>query len=132
MLRFLRPFLLALIAFAMIGGTTAQLARSAALLAPVTMTSMTPTAMTPATITGLPCDMIAPMAGAEHGAPMMPCKGITPDCIKQMGCVVDTGLPVRLAGHHVAVRFSAVDYWNAWPRVTGLAHAPEPLPPRTS
>ena len=119
MLRVLRQFLLALIAFAMIGGTTAQLARSAAFVAPMTMT-------------GVPCDMTAPTAGAERGTPMMPCKGMTPDCIKQMGCVADAGLPVRLVSHEAAVHSSNVNYWNTRFEVTGLIHAPEPLPPRTS
>jgi hypothetical protein len=117
--QFLRQFLFALIGFAIVGGTTTQLARSAAFVAPVTMS-------------GVPCDMTAPAAGAEHGKPMTPCKNMTPDCIKQIGCVVDTGLPVRLVSHEAAARFSAVDYWNARSDATGLSCTPEPLPPRTS
>jgi hypothetical protein len=119
MRRILRQFLLALIAFAMVGGTTTQLARSAAFVVPVTMT-------------GVPCDMMAPTAGAEHGKPMTPCKSMTPDCLKQMRCVADVGLPVRFASHEAAVRFSAITYWNIRSEAAGLIRAPEPLPPRTS
>ena len=44
----------------------------------------------------MPCDMAMPMADAGHGAPMAPCKGLTPECIKQMGCVANVALPIRL------------------------------------
>jgi hypothetical protein len=118
MRQLLRQILFALIAFAMVGGTTTQLARAAASVAPMTMA-------------GVPCDMSMPTAGAERGSPMVPCKGMTPDCIKQMGCVADTGLPVRVASHASAARFSAVEYWDIRSEVTGFIYAPEPLPPRT-
>jgi hypothetical protein len=120
MLRILRQCLFALIAFAMIGGTTTQLARSASLITPMTMAA------------GVPCDMMAPMAGAEHGKPMTPCKGMTPDCMKQMGCVADIGLPIRFVSHEPAARSSAVAYWSARSEATGLSRTPEPLPPRTT
>jgi hypothetical protein len=118
MRQLLRQLLFALIAFAMVGGTTTQLARAAVSAAPMTMA-------------GVPCDMSMPTAGAEHGNPMVPCKGMTPDCIKQIGCVADIGLPIRVASHESAARFSAVEYWNTWSEATGLIRAPEPLPPRT-
>jgi hypothetical protein len=119
MRQLLRQILFALIAFAMVGGTTTQLARAAASVVPMTMA-------------GVPCDMSMPTAGAEHGSPMVPCKSMTPDCIKQMGCVTDIGLPVRVASDESAVHFSAIEYWNIRSEVTGFIHAPEPLPPRTS
>jgi hypothetical protein len=119
MLRALRQFLLVLIAFAIVGGTTAQLARSAQYAAPMTMT-------------GMPCDMTAMAAGADHDKPMMPCHGMTPDCIKQMGCITDTGLLARPFSDEIVVHASAVDYWTAWPKLAGLTQEPEPLPPRTT
>jgi hypothetical protein len=119
MLRFAHRLMLVLIAFAIVGGTTVQLAQSAQGAASVTMT-------------GMPCDMMMPMTDTGHGTPMAPCKGMTPDCIKQMGCVADVGLPARLAGLESAVRFSMVDYWSAWSAMAGVDRAPDPMPPRTT
>lgn len=119
MFRALRQFLLVVIAFAIVGGTTAQFAQSAQYDGPMTMA-------------GVPCDMMMPATTvADHGKPMMPCRGMTPDCIKQMGCITDAGLPARLASHEIVVHFSAVDYWTAWSKLAGLVREPEPIPPRT-
>src|ERR1700688_4417340 len=117
MLRLAYRLMLALIVFAMVGGQAAQLAQS------------TPA---PATIASMPCDMMMPMADAGHGGPMVPCKGMTPDCIKQMGCVVDFALPARLASTDVTVPLNSVAYWPAWSKMAGLIREPEPLPPRTT
>jgi hypothetical protein len=111
--------LLVLIAFALVGGTAAQLAWSGE-------------PATPTTMAGMPCDMMMSAVGSDHGKPTIPCKGMTPDCIKQMGCVIATALPVRLANGELAAHFSAVDYWSAWFKLAGLVRAPEPLPPRTT
>jgi hypothetical protein len=111
--------MLALIAFAIVGGTTVQLAQSSQYAAPMA-------------IAGMPCDMMMPMAEAGHGGPMAPCKGMTPDCIKQMGCVVDVALPARLASTDVTVLLSTVAYWSAWSEMAGLVREPDPLPPRTA
>jgi hypothetical protein len=120
MLRFAHRLMLALIAFAIVGGTTVQLAQSSQYAAPMA-------------IAGMPCDMMMPMADtAGHGQPMAPCKGMTPDCIKQMGCIVDVALPARLASADVTVPLSTVAYWSAWPEMAGQIREPEPLPPRTA
>ena len=119
MLRFVHRLMVVLIAFAIVGGTSVQLAQSAQYVAPVT-------------ITGMPCDMMMSMADAGHDKPMLPCKGLTPDCIKQMGCLVAVALPVRPAGSEFAVPFSLVDYWAARSAMAGADLTPEPLPPRTT
>jgi hypothetical protein len=119
MLKFVHRLMLVLIAFAIVGGPSVQLAQSAQYVAPVTMA-------------GMPCDMMMPTADAGHGKPMVPCKGLTPDCIKQMGCVVDIALPARLASTEFAVPFSMVAYWSAWSAMAGADRKPEPLPPRTT
>ena len=111
--------MLALIAFAIVGGTTVQLARSSQYVAPTTMADM-------------PCDIMMSMADAGHGEPMAPCKGMTPDCIKQMGCVVDVALPARRVSSDVTVPLSTIAYWSAWFEMAGLIREPEPLPPRTA
>jgi len=120
MLKAAHRFLLVLIVFAVIGGPMAHLAQpAAAATASMAMADM-------------PCDMAMPMADAGHGAPMAPCKGLTPECIKQMGCVANTALPVRLADKDAVFAFGSVAYWSAWSEITGMAHTPEPLPPRTA
>ena len=119
MLTVARRFLLMLVAFALVGGTTMQLARSAQYGA------MMVTA-------GVPCDMAMPAPAAEKTKPMMPCKGITPDCIKQMGCAATAALPARLSSSGFAAHYSPVIYWTASSRLDGLAREPEPFPPRTT
>ncbi len=117
--RVAQRFLLVLVAFAIVGGPTSQLAQA--------VQSPGPTAMA-----DMPCDMVMPAADVGHGTPMAPCKGLTPDCTKQMGCTIDVALPVRLASGDVAVTFSAVAYWAAWPEMAGLVRRPGPFPPRTA
>ena len=119
MLRFAHRLMLGLIIFAIVGGSTAQLAQSSQYSVSATMA-------------GMPCDMTMPVADAGHGEPMAPCKGMTPDCIKQMGCVVNAALPVRLASTDVRVPLSTVAYWSAWSEMAGLIREPEALPPRTA
>jgi hypothetical protein len=118
MLKVAHRLLLVLIAFAIVGGTTLQLAQSAQSIAPMTMA-------------GMPCDVMMPAAAADHGKPMTPCKGMTPDCIKQMGCVTDVALPARLVDNEIVAHFTAVDYWSALSTMAELVRTPEPLPPRT-
>lgn len=119
MLRCLRTLLLVLVAIAVVGGTTTQLARSMQPAAPMTMA-------------GMPCGATMPGMGAGPAKPMTPCKGMTPDCIKQLGCVADVGLPARLATGQLAPSFDTVAYWSAWIKPAGVDCGPEPLPPRTT
>lgn len=117
MVRILRQVLFALFALAVVGGTTNQLARSAEYAAAAMTDEM-------------PCDMAMPMVDGDHGSPMAPCKGLTPDCVKQMGCVADVALPARFAAGQTTVRFAAVAYWDVRSMSTGIVSPPEPLPPR--
>ena len=114
----LRQLLTVLIAFAMVGGTAGQLARA---------TQSAPQASTLA----MPCAMMMSTGDMTDDMPMMPCKGMTPDCVKQMCCVAGAVLPVPLLGAERAAPFSTVDYWSAWSRLSGTTCTPEPLPPRT-
>ncbi len=119
MLRLARRFLAVLVVFAMVGGPSGHLGQFAQSSAPVTTADM-------------PCDGMASMADAGQGTPMAPCKGLTPDCIKQIGCVVDVALPTRLAVADDAVSFRKVAYWSMGSAMAGLVRQPEPLPPRTT
>ena len=119
MLKLAHRIMVALITLAVVGGTPVQRARSSLYAAPVTMA-------------GMPCDMTMSPADPGHGEPMAPCKGLTPHCIKQMGCVAEVGLPIRLTGIGTAERFSTVNYWFAWSAMDGMDRTPEPIPPRTT
>ena len=119
----LRQFLLVLIAFAFLGGTSFQLARSAEHAAPMVMA-------------GMPCDMMMSHAGMHDDKPRppsngSPCKGMTSDCIK-MCCVTDAALSARMVHLDIALNFSHVDYWSAWTKLADFVREPEPLPPRTA
>ena len=120
MLRLFRHVLLLLVAVAVIGGTTSELAR-AAKYGPV------------AAMADMPCDMTMPSAmSGDDAKPMAPCKGMTPDCIKQMGCVTVQALPAHFSAHESAVEYGAVDYWASHGELVSLDHEPEPIPPRTA
>ncbi len=108
----LRQFLAVLIALAVVSGTTAQLAHS-----------------TQHASGSMPCGVAMPMAGADGGSPMQPCKGMA-DCTKRLCCVADIALPARFAATATAVSFDWVGYWDTRPMHAGVARTPEPLPPR--
>ncbi len=117
MVSLLRRVLIVLVAFAIASGTTPQLARSAE-RGMVTV--------------GMPCDMVVPMQAMDgQTKPMAPCKKMTADCIKQMGCVVDLALPARLVVYGNVAKYIPVNYWLAWSSLAGVEREPEPLPPRT-
>lgn len=119
MLKGLRHFLLLLVAFALVSGTTAEFARAAQYVAPMTMD-------------GMPCNMAMPMSASGDTKPMAPCKGITPDCLKLMGCVTVTALPTRYTTHVIVVQYGSVNYPTLSSKLTGLDHRPDPFPPRTA
>lgn len=122
MLKGLRHFLLVLVAFALVSGTTAEFARvaqAAQYVAPMTMD-------------GVPCNMAMPMSASGDTKPMAPCKSMTPDCLKLMGCVTVTALPARYTTHAIVVQYGVVDYPTFSSELTGLDHRPDPFPPRTA
>src|SRR5262249_43912205 len=93
--------LLLLVAVAVVGGTTRELARSAQF-------GLT------ASAAGMPCDDITmPMSAAGDAQPMQPCKGMTSDCIKLMGCVTVDALPTQFQADPSIVQYSAIHYWTA-------------------
>ncbi len=116
MFRTFRQFLLVLIAFAFLGGTTQQ--------------AWSEQHATPAVV-GMPCDMMMSMAGDGHSKPATPCKTMTLDCLKHMSSGTVAGLPSRFLDSTIIVQMSSVDYWNPLSKLTGVIGAPEPLPPRT-
>lgn len=79
-------------------------------------------------------DEHCPRMAVEHpdrDIPMpMPCKGIMPDCVKQMGCVGSPNLPSRSAELRTPVSYSRVTYCLPAVQSAGLSIAPDLLPPR--
>ncbi len=119
MSRFAHRFLLVLIMLAVIGGPTVHLTQSPQFGSPVAMADV-------------PCDMAMPVADAGNSAPTTPCKGMTADCIKQMGCVANVAVPTRVVSTEVVFAFSPVAYWSARSEMAGVVREPEDLPPRTA
>lgn len=71
----------------------------------------------------------ADMAAQKQGKTNAPCKGLTLDCVAQMGCVVSmtiAGVPPVL--DHAPLR-SELDFWPAVAVLTGGTILPEPHPP---
>lgn len=72
----------------------------------------------------------AAMEPCAHCAPM-PCKGISPACVTDLGCVFLIGLPVF---DHAPVTFPKRDrmsYWTTEAGIAGLGMKPELTPPRS-
>ena len=119
MTRLAHRFLLVLIVLAVVGGPTVHLAQP-------------PQFVPSAAMADVPCDMAMPAADTGNSVPTMPCKGMTADCIKQMGCVADVALPVRVTSAEIVFAFRLVAYWSAWSEMAGVTREPEDLPPRTT
>jgi hypothetical protein len=117
MSRFLRQILLLLVAFALVGGMTNDLAHAA------------PDCVAMATTK--PCDMPMPASASGDTKPMHSDKSAIPDCMKQMGCTAASILPARLQTQQVIERHGPIDYWMSTAELASLDHQPEPLPPRT-
>jgi hypothetical protein len=119
MARVLRQILLLLVAFPVVSGTTWEAARAAQ--------------FTAATVAaGAPCDMAMTASPSDDTKPMAPCKGMTPDCMKQICCVTATALPAHFLTLASTVWYGAIDYWVSTAELAGLDRQPEPLPPRTT
>ena len=125
MLRLVRDILLALIAVAIIGGPTLEFARAAKYEPAMAMGAMA--------MGGTTSDDQMPASGDMKTKPTVPCKGMTSDCIKLMGCVTINALPAHFVTFAIADHFdSAIRYWAFGSDWTGIHHRPDPFPPRTA
>ena len=117
--RLLQQVLLVATVLAFLGGTTMQ-AMPRADLQDVAEQAMQ---------VGMPCDHMTTMASASKTADgRMPCKGITPDCIKQMGCIGFPTLP-STDGLSTQVAYTPLRYCLMQHRLTGIAPKPALFPP---
>lgn len=59
----------------------------------------------------------------------MPCKGIDPECVKQMGCLGTASLPLRPPSPATFFSYSRVTYWLPAAIFAGRSIKPDLLPP---
>ena len=59
----------------------------------------------------------------------LPCKGMMPDCVKQMGCLGSPNLPERSDSVYAPVSYSLVTYWLPSPILSGQDVEPDLFPP---
>jgi hypothetical protein len=59
----------------------------------------------------------------------LPCKGIMPDCVKQMGCLGSPSLPERSDSVYEPVSYRIVAYWLPCPMLSGRNVEPDVFPP---
>jgi hypothetical protein len=81
----------------------------------------------------MPCDHMASMQGVMKDANgrNIPCTGLTPECVKQMGCITIPAVAERFASNVVSVSYTRVVYWSPASDAVGLSRKPDLLPPRT-
>ena len=65
-------------------------------------------------------------AGPSH---TMPCKGLDPECVKQMGCLGTANLPLRPLSPATLFSYSRVAYWLPAATFAGRSIKPDLLPP---
>ena|SRR5258707_613576 len=70
--------------------------------------------------------MPPPDAGASH---TMPCKGMDPECVKQMGCLGTPSLPLRFSASFVPFAYGKVAYWSPSISRDGRSIEPDLFPP---
>jgi len=100
------------LAFAVILGLTLQIAGSA--LAAAGQPAMKMAAMD----MGRDCDQSSP-----------PCKGLTPDCINSMGCIINIATPVALHAVPVSFLWGVISYFSLNATPAGVSIKPEHSPP---
>jgi len=70
------------------------------------------------------------MEHPDRGAPgPLPCKGIMPDCVKQMGCLGSPALPGRSDALYIPVSYGSVAYWPPCLFLSGHNIEPDLFPP---
>ena len=71
--------------------------------------------------------MVAPAkVGSSH---TMPCKGIDPECVKQMGCLGTASLPLPPRSPATFFSYRRVAYWLPAEVFAGRSIKPDLLPP---
>ena len=120
---FLRRLLIVLTGLAFLVGAGAQAMPSARLMAPAL-------AGAGQTVMGVDCATMA-MNGDATLAPMkqVPCKGISLDCAKQLGCISLPALPALSTALGLPTDYARVAYWPPATSRAGLSIKPGLSPP---
>ncbi len=117
----LRWLVTVLVAFSLVTGTTA-----------IAMPSgMVQQAMAKASVADTPCASMSEMQSAEGrvSSGSMPCKSITPDCMKQMTCFQALSIPGRSASGYMLFVYGSVTYWTKAQPAAGVSRKPDLFPP---
>jgi hypothetical protein len=70
------------------------------------------------------------MEHPDRGVPKpLPCRGIMPDCVKQMGCLGSPSLPERSDAVYEPVSYRIVKYWLPCSVLSGRDIEPDLFPP---
>jgi hypothetical protein len=118
LLAVLHRFVVAVTVLAFVGGMTLQLMPAkAAFAAAGTLT------------TESDCQHMAMPPSQAVPSHTMPCKGMDPECIKQMGCLGTPSLPLQLIADFLPFVYDAVAYWMPAKSSGGRSIKPELLPP---
>lgn len=114
----LKRLLIAVLAFALVAGITAQLMPHDAMIAEAKA--------------AMPCEAMDMSAASVNSSTMpddMPCKGMIPVCNDSIGCAVVVDLPAPVRAAPVAVHWTVV-VWSAAPStLAGRTLEPELTPP---
>src|SRR5438128_3878055 len=113
----LRRFIVLLSVLAFVSGMTTQAIPSAEALGLTKATKATKA--NAAEKTEPECPRMA-MEHPDRGVPKpLPCKGIMPDCVKQMGCLGSPSLPERSDAVYEPISYRIVAYWLPSPMLSG-------------
>ena len=78
-------------------------------------------------------DCCAKMAMKDHATPapmkQVPCKGISLDCAKQLGCISSPALPAPSTALGSPTAYGRVAYWPPLASRAGLSIKPDLFPP---
>jgi hypothetical protein len=78
-------------------------------------------------------DCCAKFAMNDHGTPasmkQVPCKGISLDCAKQLGCITSPALPAPSNALTSPTVYGRVVYWSVPASRAGLSLKPDLFPP---
>jgi hypothetical protein len=119
------PILVLAILFAV--GVTAQLVPHAA--SAMAMEAAAPSVPCPMDDDAPPCPMTAADDGSPNGAtPDMPCRGMMPGCLGNLGCFVGIDLPPRMTTAS-PVEWATVTWSVGDSYLAGLEVEPELFPP---
>ena len=75
------------------------------------------------------CANMAIMAADQGAGHDMPCKGMDPECVKQIRCLGTPSLPLRLGDNVVSFAYGKVAYWTPASFLDGRSVKPDLFPP---